>query len=223
MLEPRIYRRRFDDRELARAPQVWRPICRFLQRYVPEGGTALDLGAGYCHFINHIRAARRIAVDINEETISRYAAPGVERLVSDGADPGLEPGSIDAVFASNVYEHFPSREQVAASFDRVYELLRPGGAFIILQPNFRFSYRRYFDFFDHRLAFTHLGMREGLEMSGFALERVEPRFLPYSTKSAYPQREWLVRLYLRLPIVWRLLGRQMLLVARKPAALDGAG
>ena len=42
-----------------------------------------------------------------------------------------------------------------------------------------------------------------------------PRFLPYTTKSALPQWPSLVRLYLRVPLAQKLLGRQMFLVARK--------
>ena len=131
----------------------------------------------------------------------------------------VEPGLVTTVdfFASNVYEHFPSREDVAASFQEVYRGLRPGGRFIILQPNFACSAKQYFDFFDHRLIFTHKGMIEGLEISGFELERVTPRFLPFTSKSRLPAAPWMVSLYLAVPLAWRILGGQMLLIARKPA------
>jgi hypothetical protein len=46
---------------------------------------------------------------------------------------------------------------------------------------------------------------------------VRPRFLPYTTKSRFPQWGWLVRLYLRLPLAQRLFGRQAWVVAVKPA------
>ena len=181
----------------------------------------LDLGAGYCHFVNRIRAKEKIAVDLHAGNLDRHAAPGVRKIVSDGSEiRGVETSSVDAVFASNVYEHFRSREDVARSFGRVLEILRPGGRLIVLQPNFRYCARRYFDFFDHRLEFTHLGMTEGLAISGFEIERVTPRFLPYTSKSRLPKSEWLVRLYLATPPVWSLLGGQMLIVARKPRRED---
>jgi hypothetical protein len=44
---------------------------------------------------------------------------------------------------------------------------------------------------------------------------VIPRFLPYTTKSRLPQAPWLVSLYLRFPLVWRILGKQTLVVASK--------
>ena len=218
MLEAGIYRHRFSDAELAAQRAIWRPICTFLQPYVNPGGTTLDIGAGYCHFINQIQSAAKIAVDINEHTMREHAAPNVRQLVvSSALIPDVGGASVDAVFASNVYEHFPSREDVAASFGEVQRILRPGGRFIILQPNFAHCAKTYYDFFDHRLAFTHRGMVEGLTISGFRIERVISQFLPYTTKSKLPTHPFLVKLYLRVPLAWRVLGAQMLIVARKDA------
>ena len=220
MIEREIYRQRFSEEETRRSRALWVPICRYLERWIPEGAAVLDIGAGPCHFINQVRAASRIAVDINGESLERHAAAGVRKVVASGAGLGaIEDTSIDVAFASNVYEHFPSREDVARSLREVHRVLRPGGGFLILQPNFACCARTYYDFFDHRLAFTHKGMAEGLEISGFEMERVVARFLPYTTKGRLPQAPWLVALYLRMPPLWRLLGAQMLLVARKPLAL----
>jgi len=216
MLETAIYKLRFSDDDLAEQRYLWAPICRFLQPYVRGEGSTLDLGAGFCHFINNIRSRIKVAVDLNGESLRRYAADDVRCVVSSGADLSeIQPASIDSVFASNVYEHFQSREDVAQSFREVYRVLRPGGRLIILQPNFAYCYRSYFDFFDHRLIFTHKGMVEGLQISGFEMERVIARFLPYTSKSRLPRWPWLVSLYLRLPVAWKIFGGQMLLVARK--------
>jgi SAM-dependent methyltransferase len=215
-MEAQIYRLRFSEEELHRQRAFWRPICNYLQRYVRMDGVTLDLGAGFCHFINHIHSREKIALDINEENLRCYADQDVRIVVSSGADLSAIPAaSVDTVFASNVYEHFQSREQVATSFAEVYRVLRPGGSFIILQPNFAYCSRHYFDFFDHRLIFTHLGMVEGLHASGFAMAEVVACFLPFTSKSKLPTAPWLVWLYLRLRLAWRLLGGQMLLVARK--------
>ncbi len=217
-IENAIYKVRFSDEELARARAFWRPICGYLQRYVDPAGSTLDLGAGYCHFINNIRSREKIALDINGENLRLHAAADVRCLEAAGSDlTGVASGSLDTVFASNVYEHFPSREEVAASFREVFRGLRPGGRFIVLQPNFAYCAKEYFDFFDHRLIFTHKGMAEGLEISGFDLECAIPRFLPYTSKSALPAAPWMVSLYLAVPLAWRVLGGQMLLVARKVA------
>jgi hypothetical protein len=53
-------------------------LCEeFFPRLIPAGAVVFDLGAGYCEFINHVSAARRIAVDANP-TLKQFAAPGVE-------------------------------------------------------------------------------------------------------------------------------------------------
>lgn len=116
MIENQIYRLRFSNEELRAQQSLWRPICRFLQRYVAKEGATLDLGAGFCHFINNIQSRRKIALDVNEENLHSYAHRNVEKLVSEGASLSqISPASLDTVFASNVYEHFQSREDVAQS------------------------------------------------------------------------------------------------------------
>ena len=216
MVETSLYRQRFSAQELQKQRAFWVPICRFLQRWIPQDGATLDLGAGYCHFINGIRSAKKLALDINEENLRAYAADNVQSIVSNGSDLSMIPtASVDAVFASNVYEHFQSREQVAESFAEVHRILRSGGVFLILQPNFAYCAKEYFDFFDHRLIFTHRGIVEGLVMTDFDIERVIPQFLPYTSKSRLPQAAWMVDLYLRVPFAWRILGGQMLVAARK--------
>ena len=76
-----IYERRFAD-SLAFRRQMWDVLCReFFQRHVPDDATVVEIGAGYCEFINHIRASRKIAVDLNPDT-QRYAGPDVTVIIS---------------------------------------------------------------------------------------------------------------------------------------------
>ena len=73
----RLYQVRFDESARRRNAAIWCVLCRrFFQRYVPEDATVVDLGAGYCEFINHIRAARRIAVNTNPGPGGRGAGRG---------------------------------------------------------------------------------------------------------------------------------------------------
>lgn len=216
IVESEIYRIRFNDRELQQQRQFWRPICRYLEKYMSVEGATMDLGAGYCHFINNVRSVKKYALDINEENLRLYAQENVELLIGTGTDISLPNASLDTVLASSVYEHFHTREDVARSFREVRRTLRPGGRFLVLQPNFAYCSKHYFDFFDHRLAFTHRAIVEGLQASGFQIVRVIPQFLPFTSKSRLPKSAWLVDLYLRLPFAWRLFGGQMLVVAEKP-------
>src|SRR5205814_1921574 len=77
---------------------------------------------------------------------ARYAAPGVETKILDVSRDlaSLGTSSFDAVLASNILEHF--EPGVASSVvEDVARLLKPGGRLLIVQPNFRFAAKRYFD------------------------------------------------------------------------------
>ncbi|MCX9083174.1 MAG: hypothetical protein OIN87_00035 [Candidatus Methanoperedens sp.] len=51
-----MYRRRFGDDIEFRA-KLWAMLCNnFFQKYIPENSVVLDVGAGYCEFINNIKA-----------------------------------------------------------------------------------------------------------------------------------------------------------------------
>jgi SAM-dependent methyltransferase len=185
---------------------------------VPRDGTVLDVGAGYCDFINNVRAARRIAVDLNPDT-ALAAAEGVEvfTIPLERLGEAIEPESIDLAFASNVFEHLRGPDVLLDILDALREALRPGGRLVVMQPNVRALGGAFWDFIDHILPLSDRGMAEALEVSGFEVVERRPRFLPYTTKSRLPHWSPLVRLYLALrPAQW-LMGRQMLVVARRPA------
>lgn len=43
---------------------VWKVVAGFLQKkYFPKVNTVLDIGAGYCGFINNINAEEKYALD----------------------------------------------------------------------------------------------------------------------------------------------------------------
>ena len=212
-----LYERRFSEPTRRAKAGVWKVLCEdFLQRYVRPEDTVLDLGAGFCEFINHIRCARKWAVDVDEE-LRTCAAPDVGVRCAPARDIGwLEPDSVHVVFASNVFEHLADKDEVVAVLAEVRRVLVPGGRLLVLQPNIRFAYREYWDFFDHHLPFSHLSMIEALEGAGFRMVEVRPRFLPYTTKSRLPAWPILVKLYLRVPLAHMVLGKQMFLVAEKP-------
>ena len=195
-------------------PIVWRVLNEYLARWIPAGGRVLEIGAGYCHWINGVQAARRVAVDVWPE-LPRHVAPGVEAKVLDAATQlqTLGAGEFTTVLASNVLEHFDP-DGAAGVIDGVRNLLAPGGRFIIIQPNFRYAYRHYFDDYTHRSVFTHVSLSALLRSRGFRIESCLPRFLPYSMQGARGTiRPWLIKAYLRSPIKPR--AGQMLIVARK--------
>jgi SAM-dependent methyltransferase len=215
----RLYANRFSEAERVAKARLWRTLCdSFFQHYVPAGSTVLDVGAGYCDFINQIKADRRIAIDLNPDT-PRYAGEGVEVYLHRLEDLGkvLETGSIDLAFASNVFEHLRGPDALLEVLTAILQALRPGGRLLIMQPNVGVLGGGFWDFFDHTLPLTERGMEEALRVSGYEILERRARFLPYTTKGRLPQWNWLVRTYLALPPAQWLLGKQMLLLARKPA------
>jgi hypothetical protein len=105
---------------------------------------------------------------------------------------------------------------VVSQLKVVREVLRPGGRAIVLQPNIRLVGGSYWDFLDHKTPLTERSLEEAAQTAGLETERLITRFLPYTTKSRFPQRAWLVRAYLAFPPAWWLLGKQTLLIARRP-------
>lgn len=58
-------------------------------------GATLDLGAGYCHFINNVRSTKKLALDLNEENLVLHAHEDVELLTGPGTGIPLPDGSLD--------------------------------------------------------------------------------------------------------------------------------
>jgi SAM-dependent methyltransferase len=221
----RLYQKRFPKESHQRRNAVWQVICRsWLARYIAAGDRVLELGAGYCEFINNIAAAEKVALDLNPDT-RHLAAPGVVVHLAAAEDVAsvVPANHFDAAFMSNFLEHCRTRDQVLAVLRGVAAVLRPGGRLLALGPNFRHCFRDYYDYFDHHLPLTERAVAEAMQLCGFKLELVQPRTLPFSFRSHIPSWPWLVRLYLRMPWIWRLFGAQFFLVARKPARASSRG
>ncbi len=214
----RIYAARFSERERQAKAKLWRTLYEsFFQQYIPPDATVLDVGAGYCDFINQVRASRRIAVDLNPDTVNS-AAPGVEvfTLTLERMGDVIEPESVDFALASNVFEHFRGPDALLEVLHAIRQILKPGGCLMIMQPNVRWVGGAFWDFVDHTLPLTERGMVEACKMTGYEILECRSRFLPYTTKSRYPQWTPLIRLYLALrPAQW-LLGKQMLVLTQRP-------
>jgi SAM-dependent methyltransferase len=196
---------------------VWTVISEYLAPLIAPTAHVLEIGAGYCYWINSVRAARRVAVDLWEK-LPEHAAAGVEPVRHDLSEglAALGDQTFDAILASNVLEHF-ELPAVARLVRDVFQRLNPGGHLIVIQPNYFHSYRHYFDDYTHRSIFSHVSLPALLREYEFLIERVEPRFMPYSLRgSRWPIRPWLIRWYLRLP--FRPWAGQMLIVAQKPFA-----
>lgn len=214
-----LYAQRFSEGDRERREAAWAVLCRdFFQRYVPAGATVIDVGAGDGLFLRHIEAGRRIAVDTSERA-AELAQRGIEVRIAPAhafAD-GLE-GQADVVFLSNLLEHLPRKSLVVDVLRECRRALRPGGRLLVLQPNIRYVGAAYWDYLDHQIALTERSVAEALATAGFEVVEARARFLPYTAASFRALRpRWLaalMRVYLRVPLLWRLLGGQCFFVAR---------
>lgn len=211
-----IYRHRFGTADRAQMRAVWRVIVEeSLSRWIPADGHVLDVGAGACHFINNVQAARRVAIDADPD-VRNCVDVGVEAVVVPRIAEAEIDGKFDAIFVSNFLEHLDSGASVIECLSMLCRHLKADGRIIILQPNFSLVGARYFDFIDHKTILTDRSLIEAVELAGYRVEYIKRRFLPYTSKSSLPRAPWMVRLYLRLPLAQFFLGQQTLLVARLP-------
>ncbi len=209
-----LYWLRFNQKEKEIKNRLWKVLCRdFFQKFISEEDSVLDLGAGFCEFINNINCKNKYAVDINPE-LQKFANHNVHTVITNSINMKMIPdNSIDIVFVSEVFEHLNSTEELFETILEVKRILKKKGKLLILCPNIRYLSNRYWDFIDHHLPLSHYSLREGLLLYDFAIIKLVPKFLPYTTKTKLPKIDFLLKLYLKLPFIWNIFGKQMFICA----------
>jgi SAM-dependent methyltransferase len=195
-----------------RRKKSWRYLTRYLQRYVSERDTVLELAPGYCFFINEIKAKMKFAVDI-EPKVLEYAASNVEARIGNACDlKHVRDESVDVIFASNFLEHLDWDELEVLMLE-IKRVLSKHGRLILMQPNFALCYKTYFDDFTHRTVFTDKSLVDWLLSCDLTVTHVARRFLPMSLKGKVGYLYLLIPIYLRFP--FKPKAGQMLVVASK--------
>ncbi|MDO6412765.1 class I SAM-dependent methyltransferase [Sphingomonas sp. BIUV-7] len=205
----------YHDARLSEDPRrgaTWSALWHYVFRHhVRPEDCVLDLGAGYGDFINAVVARERIAVDA-WPGMADHLAPGVTPVVTPATDlSAIPPGSVDFALASNLFEHL-SRDDARTTLAELRRVLRSGGTLALLQPNYRYAYREYFDDYTHLVAYSHIALADLLRAEGWRVTMIKPRFLPLTIKSRLPTWRWLIGAYLRSPI--KPMGKQMLVMAQ---------
>jgi SAM-dependent methyltransferase len=212
-----IYARRFAGMEEYRRG-VWKVLCgAVFSKWISPDGSVLDLGSGYCEFINQVAAGRKYAMDLNPAA-RVHADANVNVLLQDcSAEWQLPEAALDTVFTSNFFEHLPDKKALEQTVENAWRCLKPGGRLIALGPNIRHTGTAYWDFYDHYIALTDLSLIELLKKCRFEIEYTRAQFLPYTMANGRRYPLWVLRMYLCMTPCWRLFGKQFLIVARKPA------
>lgn len=210
-----IYSNRFDGM-LAYRMKVWKVLCgTFFNRFVHRDAMVLDIGAGYGEFINNVVCKGKYAMDLNPNT-GKNVHSGVSFIQQDCSETWpLDDDSLDVVFTSNFFEHLPDKGTLRKTLIEARRCLKPGGKLIAMGPNIKYVPGAYWDFWDHFLCLTDLSLSEALMNNGYDIEKRIPRFLPYTMVNQPQYPVGLLRIYLSFPILWRIFGKQFLVVASK--------
>ena len=212
----RIYNYRFKGINRDKKLLTWKIIAEFIHKKLGNPNAIIDPAAGDCEFINHVPANECWAVDMSEHT-KVMAAKNVKVITGNNLEVDLPKNYFDGVYISNFLEHLHSQEDVALFLERMFSILKPGGKIAVMGPNFKYCYKNYFDFADHTVILTELGVAEHLFGAGFNVTEIHPKFLPLSFRGGIPVSEFLVKMYFNIPFAWEIMGKQFLLIAQKPA------
>lgn len=214
----KMYNLRF-NKETKFRNKLWAILCtKFFQKYINKNSVVLDVAAGHCEFINNIQAKEKIALDLNKD-VKKLANKNVRVLIEDASFiKSLKNSSVDVVFISNFFEHI-TKEDITKVIKEVRRILKNKGKLLILQPNIRFCYKEYWNFFDHITPLDDKSMAEILLLNDFDIIKLFPKFLPFTTKTKIRGilPDFLILLFLKIVLkirfIQNLVGGQMFIYA----------
>ncbi len=213
----KLYSNRFDYKQQKAKMALWKILIEeFLQKHIQEDSVILDIAGGSCEFINQVKAKEKYLIELNPDA-KLFADSNVKIFnvnILNVNDEEILSKKYDTIFVSNFFEHLNSKEDLVNILLFCFNQLNPGGFILVIQPNFKYAVKEYYDFIDHQLPITHSSLKEALEAIGFKIDVLIPKFLPYSTKGR-PSSPKLLKIYIKLTFLWNLFGGQMFIKASK--------
>ena len=210
-----IYEKRFSGHENYRN-KVWKILnSKFFSKWITSTDHILDLGCGYGEFINHISCEVRYGMDLNPKTQSLLDKKIIFHNQDCSKSWKIDPNSLDLVFTSNFFEHLPNKEAVDRTVAEIKKSLKPGGYFIAMGPNISVLKGKYWDFWDHHVALSDQSLCELLQIHEMVIEESYPKFLPYNMVRVKERPLILIPFYLRFSFLWKIFGKQFLIIAKK--------
>lgn len=209
-----LYKFRFRDVNQESRNDVWKVISPFITARAGSPKRVLDPACGFGEFINACPATERWASDLGMD--GNFLEPGIKFLQGSFLDLRLPDSYFDLIFLSNVLEHMDNQQMVNSFLVHAYSKLRPGGVVIVMGPNFKYCADEYFDCADHSVILTHMSVEEHLAAAHFEISDTQAKFLPYSFRSRLPATRVTTSLYLHSKWAWKFLGKQFLVVAKRP-------
>lgn len=158
---------------------------RFLERYLHNDLTFLEIGAGDCSL--SIKTApyveKAYALDVSDQIhITASQIPSnFTLIITDGISFPLKENSVDVAYCSSLIEHLHP-EDVLEHLEHIYRVLRPGGLYICStcnRLNGPHDISRRFDTSPtgfHLKEYTHFELNDIFRQIGFGSIRKELRF-----------------------------------------------
>lgn len=198
--------------------ELWPIITNYLQKYIWYNKSILELACWYWDFINNISAKEKTAVDIYD-WIKEYLKPDIQFKSFDLSKPewyqNYKGKTFDVVFMSNFLEHLDD-DWLNSVMMGINNIIKDDWLIVLIQPNFHYMYKEYFDDYTHKKIFTHVSIKDFVESYWFECIHCEKKFLPWSfKKNKLPL--WLSKVGLKTYFKQNFirLGGQMFLVFKK--------
>jgi len=159
-------------------------------RFFKKGGYILDAGCANGKFLSLLKNKNltRYGIDLREEKLVDKSI-----IFKQGDLNSRLPypeDFFDFVYTKSVISML---WDTSFFFQEVRRILKPGGKFICLIPDWKSNYKWYWDDFTYSRAFTRKGLREGLSINGFKNEDCEYFYqLPFVWEN--PKLIWLCKL-----------------------------
>lgn len=158
------------DEPPAISPYTWVWLRYAWDRWLAPyytGGPVVDCGCGVGTVAGVLRSFgvdRVIGVDLDHGCLLRSRRCGIEVLQADLAHPiPLRGVSTDIIMISHVLEHIDNGVQLLSS---AAGLLRPGGAIIVLTPNWKRQLTCFYDDPTHCRPYTRMSLDKVLRAAG---------------------------------------------------------
>lgn len=199
-----------------RKNDIWHVLCNyFFKKFIKKEMVCLEIACGYGEFINNLNASKKYAIDMNPDSI-KYLNQDVRFICKNALDLRIDDldEKVDAIFISNFLEHLPNKQALETLLQNLKKILKDGGYLLIMGPNLKYLNGTYWDFYDHELGLTHLSLAEVLNNYDYKIELNINKFLPFTVESRLPTHPFFVYIYLHIPLVWKLFGKQFFIISK---------
>jgi SAM-dependent methyltransferase len=158
-------------------------VAYLIKEYgIKENAVFLEPGCGRGEHLELFKAHNLQVYGVDLSPEAPKLAPNLDIKVADIENDGLpyKDNTFDVVYSKSVLEHFHYPERYVKE---AYRVLKPGGLFLTLTPDWEAQIKTFFDDYTHRTAFTKISLEDIYKIFGFqSVKVIKMRQLPSSWK-----------------------------------------